>query len=57
MMTSQQEPATALLLINEKSMKGACTRKEVLAQLTAQGLRVIVPNAEMTAAAPGMVAV
>lgn len=48
MMTSQQKPATALLLINKKSRKGDSARKEVLAQLTAQGLRVIVPNADLT---------
>lgn len=47
MMTSQQQPATALLLINEKSRRGDCARKAVLAQLTAQGLRVIVPNTDL----------
>ncbi|MFT8212354.1 MAG: lipid kinase [Symbiopectobacterium sp.] len=44
MMTHQHEPATALLLINEKSRKGHCARKEVLTQLTARGLRVIIPS-------------
>lgn len=48
MMTSQQEPVTALLLINEKARKGDCAREEVLAQLMAQGLRVLVPSAELS---------
>lgn len=48
MMTSQQEPVTALLLINEKARKGDCAREEVLAQLMAQGLRVMVPSAELS---------
>ncbi|MCW2473305.1 lipid kinase [Candidatus Symbiopectobacterium sp. NZEC151] len=47
-MTSQQEPVTALLLINEKARKGDCAREEVLAQLMAQGLRVMVPSAELS---------
>ncbi|MCW2484460.1 lipid kinase [Candidatus Symbiopectobacterium sp. NZEC127] len=47
-MTSQQEPVTALLLINEKARKGDCAREEVLAQLMAQGLRVLVPSAELS---------
>lgn len=46
MMTSQHEPVTALLLINEKSRKGHCARKDVLTQLTAQGLRVLIPTTD-----------
>lgn len=46
MMTSQHQPATALLLINEKSRKGHRARNDVLTQLTAQGLRVIIPTEE-----------